>query len=255
MPRVQPRPRPYSSELLRFLASRGMADADLDTGDIGQRLGDWLDFRQAIALQSFIGSVDHPTMQDRAATARVDASVLRRRFAEVRSALEQSILSGSVPAPGLARIEWPAAELAHPIDPKTAFDPLRRYATGHQRQMESVIRSLRTQLRGMLDKGTRAQRQLCALDTIFDSVLSARETRLLGQLNKGFEQRFAKALRQHLKQQVQAAGADEPAPLTEPWLAPLLADMRQALLAELDLRLQPLLGLVEALTQDKTRQA
>lgn len=254
MPRVQPRPRPYSSELLRFLASRGMADAALDTGDVGQRLGDWLDFRQAIALQAFIGSVDDPATQDQPATARVDAAVLRRRFGEVRNALEQSILSGSVPAPGLARIECPGAELEHPIDPKTAFDPFRRYAIGHQRQMESVIRSLRTQLRGMLDKGPTAQRQLCALDTIFDSVLSARETRLLGHINNGFEKRFAKALKQHLKQLVQAAEADEPAPRTEPWLAPLLADMRQALLTELDLRLQPVLGLVEALTPDKTPQ-
>lgn len=255
MTRVQPRPRPYSSELLRFLASRGMADATQDTGDVGQRLGDWLDFRQAIALQSLIGSVDDPATQDRPATARVDASVLRRRLAEVRTALEQSILTGSVPAPGLARIEWPSAELEHPIDPKTAFDPLRRYAVGHQRQMESIIRSLRVQLRGMLDKGPTAQRQLCALDTIFESVLGARETRLLGQLNKGFEQRFAKTLKQHLKQLLQAAEADEPAPRTEPWLTPLLADMRQTLLAELDLRLQPVLGLVEALTQDKTPQA
>lgn len=255
MTRVQPRPRPYSSELLRFLASQGLADAAWDTGDVGQRLGDWLDFRQAIALQAFIGSVDEGTARPVRATARVDADVLRQRFAQVRSALEQSILTGSVPAPGLTRIEQPAIELPHPIDARTAFDPFRRYCVGHQRQMDSVIRSLRAQLRGMLDKGHLAHRQLAALDAMFDKVLSPRETRLLGQLPAEFEKRFAKALRAHLKQLTQAAETDTPAPLAAPWLMPLVEDLRTALLAELDLRLQPVLGLMEALAPNHTPQA
>ena len=231
-----------------------MVDATADMGDVGQRLGDWLNFRQAIALQGFIGTVDDPDAPQAAPSARVDAAVLRRRFSEVRLALEQSIVKGSVPALGLVRIEMPAAELDHPIDPKTAFDPLRRFAAGHQRQMDTIIRSLRIQLRGMLDKGTTQDRQLSTLDAIFENVLSTREARLLGQIPTEFEKRFAKLLKQHMKQLLQAAEADEPAPRTEPWLAPLCTDLRAALLAELDLRLQPILGLIEAITQDKPQQ-
>ncbi len=254
MTRVQPRPRLHSSELLRLLASQGLVDAAADTGDVGQRLGNWLDFRHAIALQGFIGAVDDPSALPATPTARVDATVLRRRFAEVRTALEQSILKGTVPALGLVRIDIPPAELEHPIDPKTVFEPFRRYAVGHQRQMDHIIRSLRVQLRGMLDKGNTQDRQLSALDAIFENVLSARETRLLGHIPSEFEKRFAKALKQHTRQLVQAAEADEPAPRSEPWLAPLREDLRNTLLAELDLRLQPVLGLIEALTQDKTPQ-
>lgn len=254
MTRVLPRPRLHSSELLRFLVRHGMADAAADTGEVGQNLGDWFDFRQAIALQGFIGTLDDPSIQAVRATARVDATVLRKRFAEVRNALEQSIAQGTVPAPGLPRIEWPTAELEQPIDPKTAFDPFRRYSVGHQRQMDNILRSLRTQLRGMLDKGPTAQRQLSALDTLFENVLSARETRLLGHIPTEFEKRFAKTLKQHMKELREAADADEPAPRTSPWLEPLRDDMRNALLAELDLRLQPLLGLIEALTPHTAQQ-
>lgn len=253
MTRELPRVPLHSSELLRFLASRGMVEVGDAAADVGPRLGDWLDFRQAIALQAFVGSVDDPAAVPARPTARVHAHVLRRRFAEVRAALEQSIVAGSVPAPGLMPIPVPAAELDHPIDPKTAFDPWRRYAAGHQRQMESVIRSLRSQLRGMLDKGTTQDRQLSALDAIFENVLSARQARLLGDIPKAFEKRFAKALRHHLKQLVQSAEADEPAPASSPWLEPLREDLRQALLAELELRLQPVLGLIEALTPEPTR--
>jgi Protein of unknown function (DUF3348) len=254
MTRVQPRARLHSSELLRFLASQGLVEASADTGDVGLRLGDWLHLRHAIALQGLMGQVDKPEAMPAQPTARVDATVLRQRFAQVRTALEQFITDGCAPAPGMARIEQPDIELAHPIDPKTAFDPFRRFALGHQRQMEQVIKGLRAQLRGMLEKGPPAQRQLAALDAIFENVLMDREGRLLGQIPLGFETRFAKALKQHIKELLQATAADEPAPRTAPWLAPLLEDLRSALLAELDLRLQPVLGLIEALAQDTPPQ-
>ncbi len=250
MTRVQPRARLHSSELLRFLTSQGLVDTASDAGDVGQRLGDWLHFRHAIALQGFLGALDRPDATAVQPTARVDAKVLYTRFSEVRCALEQSITEGSAPAPGMPRIEQPSPELAHPIDPKTAFDGFRRYSAGHQRQMEKIIRSLRAQLRSMLDKGTAHQRQLATLDAIFENVVLEREGRLLGQIPIAFEKRFAQALKQHLKQLLQATEADEPAPCTTPWLAPLLEDLRSALLAELDLRLQPVLGLIEALTLD-----
>lgn len=254
MTRVQPRARLHSSALLRFLAGKGLVDAAVDPGDVGQRLADWLDFRHAIALQAFIGAVDDPNTPPARATARVDATVLRERFARVRATLEQSIVQGTVPAPGLPRIDLPLPELAQPIDPKTAFDPFRRYCSGHQRQMDNIIRSLRTQLRGMLDKGPTAHRQLASLDAIFENILLEREARLLGHTPSHFEKRFAKALKQHMKQLLESAQADEPAPRTAPWLGPLCDDMRTALLAELDLRLQPVLGLIEALTPNTPQQ-
>ena len=254
MTRVLPRTHLPTCSLLHFLAEKGMAGASSDPGDVGQRLGDWLDFRQAIALQSFMGSLDTPSARltpAASARARVDAGVLRDRFAQVRAALERSIVKGIAPAPGMPRIEWPAAELAHPIDPRTAFDPFRRCHSAHQRQMESVIRSLRAQLRGMLDKGTARHKQLAALDALFENILLEREARQLGLVISGFEKRFARALKPHLKQLLDAAAADEPAPRSDAWLAPLCEDMRTALLAELDLRLQPVQGLIEALTPEE----
>ena len=253
MTQVLPRPRLHSSALLHFLAEKGMVNAATEPGDVGQRLGDWLNFRQAIALQGFMGSVDTSSTPPVQATVRVNAAVLRARFAKVRAALEQSIVQGTPPAPGMAHIELPPPELVQPIDPRSAFDPFRRYCTGQQRQMETVIRSLRAQVRGMLAKGTTPHRQLAALDALFENILLEREARLLGQLASEFEKRFAKALKPHLQQLVSAAEADEPAPRAQTWLAPLCEDMRTALLAELDLRLQPVQGLIEALIPDNPR--
>lgn len=257
MSQVHPRARVHDSELLRFLNEKGLLDRGPENGshDVGLALGDWFNFRQAIALQGFFSALSAPDQgPSDEFQARIDQAMLRTRFAQIRAALETSILQGTAPAPAMPRIEAPLVELDHPIDPKTAYDPFRRFSLGHQRQMEQVIKGLRTQLRGMLDKGTAPQRQLATLDAIFENVLVERESRLLGQIPLAFEKRFAQALKQHMKQMLQAAEADEPAPRTSPWLAPLFEDLRSALLAELDLRLQPVLGLMEALTQDTPPQ-
>ena len=74
---------------------------------------------------------------------------------------------------------------------------------------------------------------------------------LLGKVAKLLEKRFAQALKQHIKKQ--ADTADQPGvahgeSLT--WLMPLRQELRTALLAELDTRLQPTLGLLEAFNQE-----
>lgn len=254
MSRVFPRAGLHDAELLRFLNTKGLLQLPLDTQDVGQALGDWFDFRQAIALQGFFSNLDSTATIQGVACARIDARVLHERFARIRAALEQSIVEGTPPAPTLARIDEPATELATPIDLKTAFEPFRRFALGHQRQMEQVIKGLRAQLRAMLDTGGAPHKQLAVLDALFENVLISREARSLGQIPLAFEKRFAQALQQHMKQLLKAAEADEPAPRTTPWLQPLLDDLRTALLAELDLRLQPVLGLIEALTQDTPQE-
>ena len=82
-----------------------------------------------------------------------------------------------------------------------------------------------------------------------------REARLLYTVSQMLEKRFAQALKKHIQQlsnlqaEPTAEGAEAPSanavsPL--PWLLPLRQAMRSALQAELDTRLQPVLGLVEA---------
>ena len=63
---------------------------------------------------------------------------------------------------------------------------------------------------------------------------------LLAQTTKLLEKRFLQALKLHLQTPRQNDLSS--------WLVPMRHDLRRALLAELDTRLQPTLGLLEALT-------
>jgi hypothetical protein len=257
MTRALPRAHLHSSRLVRFLSENGMLDAAPSSEDVGQKLGDWLDFRQAIALH---GLLNPEASNDQTLPAHVrraglmSAEALARHFDKVKASLEQSIAQGAPSGTGLARIEMPPATLDEPIEPKIAFEPYRRFYAAHQRQMETVVRTLRSQLRGQLAKSTPALQQLAALDASFENILSEREAMLLGKVPKLLEKRFSQALKQHLKKQADALAADATAPALKPdaWLLPWRQQLRMALLTELDTRLQPARGLLEAFNQEST---
>jgi len=195
--------------------------------------------------------------------APMTAEALNRHVHKVRASLEQSIAQGAPAGSGLTRIDMPPAELDEPIDPKTAYEPYRRFHAAHQRQMETVIRTLRSQVRGQVAKSPALQ-QLAALDAEFENILHDREAVLLAKVAKLLEKRFAQALKQHIKKQADigagadpnTAAADAGATTVKPWawLLPLRQELRTALLAELDTRLQPTLGLLEAFNQEHPQE-
>jgi len=162
---------------------------------------------------------------------------------------------GAPPGSGLIRIEMPPAEWEEPIDVKTAFEPYRRFYSAHQRQMESTLQNLRAQVRSQLQKNTGPLQTLAALDAAFENILSERESMLMAKVAKLHEKRFVQALKQHLQKQTLASatatGENGSERMTDhdtsAWLMPLRQALRTALLAELDTRLQPTLGLLEAL--------
>lgn len=256
MTRPLPRAPLFGSPLVRFLTENALLEPARVSKDIGSRLGDWLNFRQAIALHGLFnaqppslpanpselteltGPNASPAHLRRA--TRVSGKTLGHWVDKVRAQLTQSVLQGAPPGSGLARIDLPPAELDATPEPKTAFEPNRRYYAAHQRQMATAIQTLRAQVCTQLRLSTPALQQLAALDASFESILSEREAALLGQVVKRHEKRFGQALKAHMKQ------PDSP-PNPAAWLLPFHQHLRSALLAELDTRLQPTLGMLEAL--------
>jgi hypothetical protein len=238
---------------MRLLAEQGMLDTAVNIADVAPRLGDWLDFRQAISLHGVLNPQTPAEPADHTqGTAVWSADVLTLHVNKVRSQLVQSISHGASTVSGLTRFDMPPAELDELPDPKTAYEPYRRFYASHQRQMETVIRSLRSQVRGQLSKSSRALQQLAALDAAFESILSEREAVLLGKVSKLLEKRFAQALQQHLKTQAESAAKEAKPVQPMAWLMPLRQGLRSALLAELDTRLQPTLGLLDAINAENT---
>ena len=266
MTRALPRAHFNSSRLTRFLTENGMISAVSAADDVGQKLGDWLNFRQAIALHSVLNPEQQPTVPDPAHLRRsglMTAEALTRHVDKVRAQLEQSIAQGAPSGTGLTRIEMPPAELDEPIESKMAYEPYRRFYAAHQRQMQASLQTLRSQVRGQLSQSVPSLQLLAKLDAAFENSLSEREAHLLGKVAKLHEKRFAQALKKHIQElsnpQAQAlAEGSSAASATSAsalhWLLPLRQALRTALLAELDTRLQPVLGLLEAFHQYTTQE-
>jgi hypothetical protein len=273
MTRALPRASLYSASLVRFLTENALLAPARQAEDVGQKLGDWLNFRQAIALHGVLP----PETASAAQTTTLPAhgqrmpplapEALARHVEKVRAQLVESISQGAPAGSGLARIDMPTPVLDEPVEIKTAFEPYRRFVAAHQRQMEITLRNLRAQLRLQLSQRESVGQQLAALDAAFENILAEREAVLLAKTSKLLEKRFVQTLKAHIQVQALAtktadamvAATDDidridttpnDTPKGDPssWLMSLRQTLRQALLAELDTRLQPTLGLLEALT-------
>jgi len=183
----------------------------------------------------------------------------RNEYARVRADLEQAIavacgFAASAPR-GQQRAR--ARKAARPEDDAQGAE----YATYRQRyvalqqSMEDSIRDLRGRLRAMLASMAPDMAGLAMVDAAMEQALAEREQSLLLKAPALLEGRF-----ERLQRGEAAAGADDERGLPSTaaaapgaWLAVFREDMRRILLAELDIRLQPIEGLLSALRACSSR--
>lgn len=248
MARGSPRTSFDSSRLIRALSDLVSTDATPPRQSFADRLGQWLDFADAIALFSALnGSTDAA-----GGPATAEHPALRDEFARVRGALLDSINTDGVLTPGKARIRLPAPAW-HASTPGAAdYLPYHRYYLAHQRDMGAAIAPLRASVRAGLAQRAPALRQLAALDGVLDQALAPRERSLLATVPQLLGRHFEQL---HQAHRSALPTPDDPARWLQPgaWLHTFCQDMRAVLLAELELRLQPVAGLLEALNEVTTQ--
>jgi hypothetical protein len=247
---------------MRVLAELALLDTAVPGGAFAEKLGLWVSFTDAIALCAAHSAspVSQPVAQcqdaekSQAGTALEVARDVAQDFARARATLEQALSPAGAPRGSRNRIALPAPDLALPLDARNAFEPYRRYYQAQQREMELNVDSLRKRVREALAQGSPGLQPLAALDGALDTILCARESRLLATLPTLMEKRFGHLLQAHQQHLSATQQTDQPARWLQAggWLARFCQELHTVLLAELDLRLQPTLGLVEALQNERT---
>lgn len=237
-----------SARLVRVLANLAVADVAESKQSLAERLGQWLDFTDAMALFSALNG-NAPVTQTLASDGSVQGD-----FARVRTALADSITMDGVLNPGRARIKLPTpAPNAH-AESAADFSPYHRYYQAHQRDMNAAIGPLRTNVRAVLASGAPALQRLAALDAVLEQALATRERNLLATLPLLLAKRFGHLYEAHQEALGDRLALDDPEMWMRPggWLAMYCRDMQAVLLAELEVRLQPVAGLIEALGNEVT---
>ena len=216
-----------------------------------EKLGLWVDYTDAIALYAV-----HSASTFDPGDAQLDAPEdIAEDFARIRASLEQQIARTAAPKRGQGGVALPMPQGDMPPELNGAYEPYRRYYLAHQRDMELSVPPLRSRVREKLATLSPALQQLAALDGTFENILSEREARLLAKLPQLLKKRFAHLRQQHQQTLTGTQQADRPEQWMQPgaWLARFCNELQTVLLAELDLRLQPAVGLLEALQHEKTK--
>jgi len=225
-------------------------DARAPGAAFAEKLGQWIDIAGAIALRT-----THTAGSDAGVTAStlVPAhATLAAHVAKVRGEIEATLAAAMAPGKSRGRNSLPLPKADLPVELASAFEPYRRFYLAQQREMDLKTVPLRAKVREALAAATPPLRQLAAMDAALGQVLADRESRLLTTVPNLLEKRF-KALRSaHQQTLEQTQQEDQITHWMKPgaWLARFCNELHTVLLAELDVRLQPTLGLLEALQHD-----
>ena len=195
------------SALHRLLARLNDTHVPEPQQAFAQRLSQWLGWVDAISLSAALDGGAAVT-----AAAEASGSAEERECARVRAALAKAIGQDSATA-----------------DATASFAQHRRRYVNRQQAMETAIGPLRARLRATLASRSPAMARLAAMDAVMEQALGAQEHRLLATVPALLEKHFERLRRD-----------DQPAHAFG-------KDMQSVLLAELDIRLQPVEGLLAAL--------
>jgi len=265
-----------SPHFVRLMATLTGADARLPRQAYAQRLATWLDWRHSMSVSGVLGAAVPAPAPHRPPAQAAEASA--RDAERVRTALVRLIDAMPPTAPDAAAtlpISGNGARL-RAVDAATSeFLPFRFHLNTVQQSMEVKIAALRERLRTALSAVSPEMAHLAALDAVMERVVGVHEQTQLATVGTWLEKHFER-LRDaavaddpptdaaRLSADVEAdAGvvaspvlmqAASPPPATRAsttnWRDTYAEDMRALLLAELDLRLQPIQGLLAALQGD-----
>ncbi|MCE4553778.1 DUF3348 family protein [Roseateles cellulosilyticus] len=215
-----PPPAPAPEPLSRLLLQWGVAP--VRAAPVAERLGTGLGWADAIGLSQVLAA---PPAAGAHAAARLEvrdwaAAALDRVQSDLLNAFDDALLARDAAETALDGV--PLADL---------LAPFRLHHTQQQRHSAARIASLRERLRPRLAEVSGALARLAQLDALLERAMLATEReRLTG-------------LATLLARRAESHHAADP----RRWRARLWADLQRLLRAELDLRLQPVLGLIEAL--------
>jgi hypothetical protein len=233
MVQVSRRPGVTGSALIRLLARLTDYGAPESKQAFAERLSQWLRWTDAISLSSALNSPPATAPSG----ARSSASAEERECARVRTALTKAITEAT----------------PFSVDD---FTPYRQRYIARQQAMEAGIGPLRGRVRAVLAAGSPAMARLASVDAVMEQALDPQEQRLLATVPSLLEKYFKRLKQAHSASQGEMPDALDNAgkPGSSPgqaqpaaWLDAFGKDMQGVLLAELDIRFQPVEGLLEAL--------
>lgn len=235
------------TRLVRLLTGLDLASGQVAQERYAERLGELIDLSHSITIAKTLGELSIIAFEpNNESSEAVTGQFLRARYAIV-----QQVIQSFAPCDDLARIRLPNPGPAPPEDLTEACEPYLQFYRAHQREISFRIQRLQTQVRDAVRGLSPALAQLVALDSVLGDTLSGPCRKRFAAVPKLLNSRIRLLLRD-VRQALSIDGSD-----TGLWPGVherVCAEMQAMLLAEIEARLQPVLGLIEATNDDMDRQ-
>ncbi|WP_101759859.1 DUF3348 family protein [Oceanicoccus sp. KOV_DT_Chl] len=248
------------SRLVRFLTGLMAVDVDLSHQDFSQKLGQLLNFSDSITLSGMYEKLEKLEFQPEQQLQQA----ARQEFLRVRQLLLEFILKSFAPEESLVRVKYPAPPAAtvggldiSEKDKLALYESYRVFYVSQQREMDLKIQYLTAAIRKMMNGWSIELAKLSLLDKTMSEMLAPHKRKFFAVvpnlMGKRFEHLFLEdqqlqlAIKNDLAADAETVNQGPPG-----WYPKLRSEIQQLLLAELDVRLQPALGLVEAIDADST---
>ena len=229
---------------IRLLARLTDVDAPQSNPSLPDRLSQWLDWTHAIALSTALDgrpAAIAPEVPTVTSAEESECVRVRTSLADAITGDRAWTVSGKRGA-GRTPIEKDGVIEA------ADYTVFRQRYLAMQRAMQTATGNLRGRLRDLLAQKSAGMARLAEVDAVMELALSPREQALLATVPALLGEHFER-LRQAGQTTPAAAGVSEDTLAATPgaWLEVFRKDMQSVLLAELDVRFQPVEGLLAAL--------
>lgn len=242
MTKALPQISPGSSRLVRFLSDLSATAVPVSHRQFTERLGQLIDFSDSISLSD---AHARALVVENEEVAEFSDGVTRE-FLRARSEIIQSAMRSFFPGAGAVRLAWPLATKP-PVEAAEAIGPYVRFYRLQQQNIDSKIRRLHVETRGTVGTLSVTLARICAIDEALSNALRVQNRGYFATVPALLEQRMT-----YLFEQYQHEVGDGKAP-ADVWPKTLEQFRREAqglLLAEIEARLLPALGLIEALNEE-----
>lgn len=227
--KTMPGPTLPGPTFIRLLARLTGADVAPAGNALAERLGQWFDWNQALALSTALdgkpasSAGEQPIPADATPADAMPGDLESDECRRVRASLAATIAADD------------------PVDTADDYAAFRQRHLTLQRSMQAATGRLRGRLRDALAQTSAEMARLAEVDAVMELSLSPREQALLATVPALLGAHFESLRLAAQAQQHDMAGTPGN------WLQVFRHDMQSVLLAELDVRFQPVEGLLAAL--------
>lgn len=211
---------------IRLLARLCETDVRASGESLPDRLSSWLDWEESLVLSGALDDEPPPAEGDGPVFDSAETTECQRIRAALADSMTQTASARHADARAFAADD---------------YTPFRQHYLGRQRAMQSATGALRGRLRDMLARHAGDLARLAEVDAAMERALSPREQSLLARVPVLLGNRFDRLCQAARQTSEHSPGADDA------WRETFRSDMRNVLLAELDVRFQPVEALLAAL--------